>query len=89
MKTQDSSGSQTDPFKLFAVEASEPPGDGVPGKWFRYKITQGDNVIRGWRQGSKTAVMRELKDTVAALNERRRGRQKRVNLTPASKGKTR
>ena len=83
-KQQDHAAEPVEPFKLFLVEKSLPPDDGMPGTWFRYEITQGDNVIMGLRQGSRTAVTQELKETVAALNERRQGRRGRVNLAPAA-----
>ena len=74
--------SLAEPFQLFAVEESAPPGDGVPGTWFRYTIMQGDNVITGFRQGSRTSVRVDLEAVVAALNERRVGRRGRVHLAP-------
>ena len=75
------------PFKLFLVEEGQAPGNGVPGTWFRYTISQGDNIITGVRQGSKAAVMLALEETVAALNERRVGRRGKVHLT-MSRGRT-
>ena len=88
-KQPDHAAEQAEPFKLFLVEKSSPPQDGMGGPWFRYEITQGDNVISGLRQGSRTAVTRQLKETVAALNERRSGRRGRVNLTPVASRTTR
>jgi hypothetical protein len=71
-----------EPFELFRVEESPPPGDGVPGTWFRYTITQGPNTITGHRQGTRSAVKLALDEIVVALNERRVGRRGRVHLTP-------
>lgn len=70
-------------FELFVVEESDAPGDGVPGTWYRYTITQGNNVITGMRQGSRAAVTRAVTEIVEALNERRVGRRGRVHLTTA------
>ena len=75
-------------FELFALEESSAPGDGVPGTWFRYTITQGHNTIVGMRQGSKSSVTIALNEIVAALNERRVGRRGRVHLTtPGSRAR--
>ncbi len=70
------------PFELLDVEESPAPGDGMPGTWFTYTITQGDNVITGQRNGSRAAVILDLEAVVEALNERRVGRRGRVHLTP-------
>jgi hypothetical protein len=69
-------------FALFQVEESSAPGDGIPGTWFRYTITQGPNTITGHRQGTRSSVTLALDEIVVALNERRVGRRGRVHLTP-------
>ena len=71
---------QGEPFYLFEIERVEPPEGAEPGKWYRYTITQGDNVITGYRKGSKTAVTAEINEIVAALNERRLGRRGTAHL---------
>ncbi|HHQ14943.1 MAG TPA: hypothetical protein ENK16_07920 [Chromatiales bacterium] len=70
-----------DPFELSSVDQIEPPVDGDKGKWCKYTITQGANVITGYRKGSRTAVTKAAKVIVADLNERRFGRRGRVHLT--------
>ena len=47
--------------------------------WCRYVIEQGDNTIRGYRQGPLKTVRGELKELVKQLNERRSG-----NRSPAA-----
>ncbi len=68
-----------DPFELSAVEPIAPPVQGESGKWCRYTITQGHNIITGYRKGSRTAVMKAAKLIVADLNERRFGRRGRIS----------
>ncbi|RMF99111.1 MAG: hypothetical protein D6727_00990 [Gammaproteobacteria bacterium] len=68
-----------DPFQLSAVEPIDPPVAGESGKWCRYTITQGHNVITGYRKGSRTAVTKAAKLIVADLNERRFGRRGRIS----------
>ena len=71
-----------EPFELVdIVEESRAPADGIPGTWYRYRITQGDSVITGLRQGSRQSVTLALEAVVEALNERRVGRRGRVHLT--------
>lgn len=73
------------PFELSTVDPADAPSDGDTGTWCRYTITQGPNVITGYRKGSRTAVTRAAKAIVAELNERRFGRRGRVHLTRSSR----
>jgi len=70
-----------EPFTLSAVDQTDAPMAGEDGTWCRYTITQGENVITGYRKGSRTAVTRAVKAIVEDLNERRHGRRGRVHLT--------
>ena len=74
-----------EPFELSAVDESKAPLEDEGGTWFRYTITQGDNVITGYRRGSRTAVTRAVKAIVADLNERRVGKRGRVHLTSSAR----
>ena len=67
-----------DPFELSGVDPIEPPVDGDTGKWCKYTIIQGKNVITGYKKGSRTAVTKAAKVIVADLNERRFGRRGRI-----------
>ena len=65
---------QPQPFRLVAVERTEPP-NGADGKnWYRYTITQGVNAINGYLQGNATGVKHQAEQIVGQLNERRTGR---------------
>jgi hypothetical protein len=55
--------------------------------WYCYIIEQGDNTIRGYRQGSARSVMRVAEEFVERLNERRLGKSGRVHLTMTAQGK--
>jgi hypothetical protein len=74
-----------EPFELSAVDESKAPLEGDSGTWFRYTITQGSNVITGYRRGSRTAVTQAVKAIVADLNERRVGKRGRVHLTSSAR----
>lgn len=63
------------------------PQGAVGTDWFCYVIEQGENNIRGYRQGSIDTVTRAVEEIVVRLNERRRGKYGRVHLTMSSQGK--
>jgi hypothetical protein len=74
-----------EPFELVSVHKSEPP-DGNNGKdWVRYEISQGANLITGYRQGSLTSIKRAAEQIVVGLNERRSPKRGRVQLTQLKK----
>ena len=71
-------------FAIVSVEPVDPPDD-LSGKgWHCYVIEQGDNQIRGYKQGKTVAVRRAVEEIVAALNQRRHGKFGRVHLTMSS-----
>lgn len=61
----------------------EPPPDSESSEWHSYVITQGDNKIQGYREGSLTAVTSAAEVIVAQLNERRMGKRARAQLVIA------
>lgn len=87
-KKNESAEAMGEPFALSAVDQTEPPVAGEDGTWCRYTITQGENVITGYRKGSRTAVTRAVKAIVEDLNERRHGRRGRVHLTSSSSARS-
>lgn len=73
------------PYELRAVKKSEPPSGSEGSNWIKYEITQGTNVITGYRQGSVTAIKRVAEEIVVGLNERRSPNRGRVQLTQLKK----
>jgi len=71
-------------YRLVDIEPTQPP-DGSSGEWFLYRIAQGDNLIRGYKSGSRFSVRTDVEQIVEVLNERRMVRRGRVNLVPSSK----
>jgi hypothetical protein len=59
-------------------------GDG----WFCYKISQGTNNIRGFRQGTRKSVLQAAEEIVNQLNERRLGKRARAELAKAKAAET-
>lgn len=74
-----------EPYELKAVKKSAAPSGSEGENWIRYEITQGSNVITGYRQGSVTAIKRVAEEIVVGLNERRSPNRGRVQLTQLKK----
>jgi hypothetical protein len=75
------------PYELVSVQETSAPMGSEGNGWFSYQIAQGTNRITGYRQGTRTAIEAELRETVVALNERRSPRRGRVQLTQSRKPK--
>ena len=73
------------PYELKAVKKSDAPSGSEGSNWIKYEITQGSNVITGYRQGSVTAIRRVAEEIVVGLNERRSPNRGRVQLTQLKK----
>lgn len=77
-------------YGIVSVKPVDAPCGTVGSGWHCYTIGQGENNIRGYRQGSIDTVTRAAEEIVVHLNERRRGKFGRVHLTmssPAEKAK--
>jgi hypothetical protein len=69
-------------YRLVGIEPVRTP-DGCTGRdWLLYKISQGDNLITGYRQGDLRAATAEVEKIVIALNERRGGAKGRPGPKP-------
>lgn len=76
-----------DPFTLKSVTKSEAPAGADSDNWHRYVIVQGKNTIVGQLQGSKVGTELAVLEIIERLNERRRGKTGRVQLSPGRKKK--
>jgi hypothetical protein len=74
-------------FEITSVLPMEPPADSAGSEWHCYTITQGDNTIRGYREGNLGSVTRAAELIVAQLNERRMGKRARAQLVIATSKK--
>ena len=70
-------------YRLLAIEPTKAPDDSGGKDWFSYRISQGENLIRGFKRGSKASVTAEVEQIVVSLNERRGVRRGRVDLIPS------
>jgi hypothetical protein len=74
-----------EPYELKAVSKADAPSGSQGDNWIKYEITQGTNLITGYRQGSVTAIRRVAEEIVVGLNERRSPKRGRVQLTQLKK----
>lgn len=70
-------------FEIVSVKPTETPAGMEGDDWYCYKIAQGTNTIRGYRQGKRTTVVAAAEEIVAQLNERRLGKGARAQLAKA------
>jgi hypothetical protein len=78
---------EDEPFTLKSITRSEAPAGADSDNWHRYVITQGHNTIVGQLQGTKASAERAVLEIIDRLNERRRGKPGRVQLSPGRKKK--
>lgn len=75
-------------YRLLAIEPAKAPDESGGKDWFTYRISQGENLIRGFKRGSKASVTAEVQQIVVSLNERRGVRRGRVDLIPSKPAAT-
>ena len=74
-------------YEVLSIRPAEPPPEMDGADWHCYVITQGNNTILGYRQGSLKSVTSSVEEIVLRLNERRIGRRGRVHLDMSARGK--
>ena len=72
-------------YEIVSVKRAEAPEGAEGAGWYHYVISQGSNMISGFRQGGLKAVTSAVEEIVAQLNERQLGKRGRVNLVPGPK----
>lgn len=72
-------------YEVESIQRADAPAGGEGSAWCRYVIKQGNNTIRGYRQGSLKTVSAEIKELVKQLNDRRSGKR----AVPVQKKRTR
>ena len=71
-----------DGFRLLSIRAATAPSGCVGKDWLVYRITQGPNVITGYRRGDLQTVSAEVAKIVTGLNERRLSTKGRTGPKP-------
>jgi len=73
-------------YRLVTIEPARAP-EGFQGRdWLVYRISQGNNMITGYRQGDLRAATADVERIVVGLNERRVASKGRPG--PKPKGST-
>jgi hypothetical protein len=70
------------PYQIVSIEQADPPPEAEGQSWHCYVISQGDNLIQGYRQGNLKVVTAAVEEIVVQLNARRLGKRGRVQLVP-------
>lgn len=74
------------PYTIQSITHCAPPEGAEGDDWYYYVITQGPNVITGYKQGTLAFVTQAVEENVYFLNERQKGRYGRNHITvPSSK----
>jgi hypothetical protein len=58
------------PFELVSIDPTAAPNGGAGDDWIVYRISQGLNMVTGYRCGTRAHVVAEVERIVIALNER-------------------
>jgi len=74
-------------YAITSITKADPPAGAEGSNWLCYMIEQGNNCIRGYRQGTQATVREAVEEIVDQLNERRLGKRGRINNIPPAKKK--
>lgn len=66
---------QAQSYEIESIQRAEAPVGAEGSAWCCYVIKQGDNTIRGYRQGSVKTVTVEIRELVKQMNDRRSGKR--------------
>jgi hypothetical protein len=59
-----------DAYRLVSIESTIAPAPAVGDDWLVYRISQGTNVVTGYRRGTRASVTYEVERIVDAFNDR-------------------
>jgi hypothetical protein len=77
--------SDDEAFRLVSIRTTSAPSGYTGRNWLVYEIAQGDNIIKGYRQGDLKAETAEVEKIVIALNERRHSPKGRRGPKPGGR----
>ena len=69
-----------DGYELISVQSARVPAGADGGDWHQYVIRQGDNEVRGYRQGPLVVVKADVEALVERLNDRRNLKPGRTHI---------
>lgn len=72
------------PYSLESLISCDPPFQTEGCNWFQYKISQGRNIITGYKCGDYAHVLESVEVNIDRLNQRQKGKFGNMNI-PKSK----
>jgi hypothetical protein len=72
-------------FRLLSIRTTSAPTGYTGRNWLVYEIAQGENIIKGYRQGDLKTETAEVEKIVVALNERRHSPKGRRGPKPGGR----
>ena len=73
------------PYTLNSIISCEPPSNADGDNWFQYKITQGANIITGYKCGEFNQVKESIENNIERLNQRQKGKFGSLNNSTTTK----
>jgi hypothetical protein len=68
--TEASAGVVAASYSLISIDPTTAPSGNTGDDWLVYRLAQGNNVVTGYRRGSRQNVTTEVERIVNAFNER-------------------
>ena len=62
------------PYTLKSLTSCEPPFHSEENNWYKYKISQGSNIIIGYKYGEYAYALEAIELNIDRLNERQKGK---------------
>jgi hypothetical protein len=73
-------------FQLVSITSVRAPSGCEGRDWLLYRISQGQNIITGYRRGNLATANAEVEKIVTSLNERRRSSKAKGGRKPGPRG---
>lgn len=73
------------PYSLKSLISCKPPFQSEDNEWYQYEISQGHNIITGYKCGEYAQVLESIEINIDRLNERQKGKSGNQNITKAKK----
>ncbi len=68
------------PYILNSITSCEPPLQADGNNWFQYEISQGHNIITGYKCGEYAYVLESIEINIERLNQRQKGKFGTMNI---------
>ena len=73
------------PYTLSLLVSCEPPYSAVGNDWYQYKISQGPNIITGYKCGEYQHVLQSIEINIERLNLRQKGKFGAIHTSTSTK----